>query len=316
MRMEKIATREAYGKALVKLGEKNQDVVVLDADLSKSTKTEEFAKAFPERFINVGIAEQNMMGTAAGLAASEKIPFVSSFAMFATGRAFEQIRNTVAYPELNVKIAASHAGISVGEDGASHQSVEDISIIRSIPNMTVIVPSDAVETEAAVMAAAEIKGPVYIRMGRMAVPTVNGEDYRFQWGKGVVFREGTDVLLVGTGLMVDVCLRAAEGLQQEGISAGVLNIHTIKPIDGETIIRMAKATGAVVTAEEHSIIGGLGSAVAEVLCESYPVPMKRVGINDAFGESGKPMELLSKFGLDPQSVMAAAKDVIRRKKQL
>jgi transketolase len=316
MRMEKIATREAYGKALVKLGEKNQDVVVLDADLSKSTKTEEFAKAFPERFINVGIAEQNMMGTAAGLAASGKIPFVSSFAMFATGRAFEQIRNTVAYPELNVKIAASHAGISVGEDGASHQSVEDISIIRSIPNMTVIVPSDAVETEAAVMAAAEIKGPVYIRMGRMAVPTVNGEDYRFQWGKGVVFREGTDVLLVGTGLMVDVCLRAAEGLQQEGISAGVLNIHTIKPIDGETIIRMAKATGAVVTAEEHSIIGGLGSAVAEVLCESYPVPMKRVGINDAFGESGKPMELLSKFGLDPQSVMAAAKDVIRRKKQL
>jgi len=311
----KIATREAYGKALVKLGEKNKKIVVLDADLSKSTKTADFAKVFPERFFNVGIAEQNMMGTAAGLAATGKIPFVSSFAMFATGRAFEQIRNTIAYSRLNVKIAASHAGITVGEDGSSHQTVEDISLMRSIPNMTVIVPSDGVETEAAVLAAAEIDGPVYIRLGRMAVPEVNTGDYSFQWGKAVVFREGTDVLLVGTGLMVDTCLKAAEVLQQEGISAGVINIHTIKPIDADTIIRMATITGAVVTVEEHSIIGGLGSAVAEVLGEALPVPLKRVGISDSFGESGKPMELLDKYGLNPEGIVAAAKSVIDRKKK-
>ncbi|MGI6685711.1 MAG: transketolase family protein [Bacillota bacterium] len=311
---EKIATREAYGKALVKLGEKNKNIVVLDADLSSSTKTANFAKAFPERFFNVGIAEQNLIGTAAGLAAAGKIPFVSSFAMFATGRAFEQIRNTVAYPRLNVKIAATHAGITVGEDGASHQTVEDISIIRSIPQMTVIVPSDGVETEAAIIAAAEIEGPVYIRMGRMAVPTVNQENYRFQLGKAVVFREGTDVLLVGTGIMVEACLRAAEILQQEGISAGVINIHTIKPIDKDTIIEMARKTGAVVTAEEHSVIGGLGSAVAEVLSESYPVPMQRVGIADSFGESGKPQDLLNKYGLNAQNIVSAAKNVISRRK--
>lgn len=309
----KIATREAYGKALVKLGEKNDQIVVLDADLSKSTKTGDFAKVFPQRFINVGIAEQNLMGTAAGLATAGKIPFVSSFAMFATGRAFEQIRNTIAYPKLNVKIAATHAGLTVGEDGASHQAIEDISLMRTIPHMTVIVPSDAIETEGAIMAAAEMEGPVYIRLGRLAVPAVNDEHYQFQWGKAVVLREGTDVLLVATGIMVDTCLQAADLLQQGGISAGVLNVHTIKPIDREMIVGMAKMTGAVVTAEEHNIIGGLGSAVAEVLGEEYPVPLKRVGVQDTFGESGNPLALLNKYGLNQETIVAAAKEVMARK---
>ncbi|MEL7567762.1 MAG: transketolase family protein [Dehalobacterium sp.] len=310
----KIATREAYGKALVKLGEINKQIVVLDADLSKSTKTAEFAKVFPERFINVGIAEQNLMGTAAGMATVGKIPFVSSFAMFATGRAFEQIRNTIAYPKLNVKIAATHAGITVGEDGASHQTVEDISLMRSIPNMTVIVPSDGIEAEAVIFAAAEMEGPVYIRLGRLAVPIVNNENYHFEWGKASVLNEGADITLIGTGIMVDACLQAREMLEAEGISAGVVNIHTIKPIDRETIVKLAQMTGAIVTAEEHSVIGGLGSAVAEVLSELYPIPMKRVGIEDTFGESGKPLDLLNKYGLNAENIVRSAKEVIKRKK--
>lgn len=310
----KIATREAYGKALVKLGKKNKQIVVLDADLSKSTKTADFAKVFPDRFFNVGIAEQNLMGTAAGLATAGKIPFVSTFAMFATGRAFEQIRNTIAYPKLNVKIAATHAGLTVGEDGASHQTVEDISLMRSIPNMTVIVPADGIETEAAIFAAAEKDGPVYIRLGRLGVPAVNNENYQFKWGKASVLKEGFDVTLIGTGIMVDACLQAREILEDEGISAVVINIHTIKPIDEETIVNMAKMTGGVVTAEEHSVIGGLGSAVAEVLSELYPVPMKRVGVKDTFGESGNPLDLLNKYGLNAESIVSAAKSVISRKK--
>lgn len=309
-----VATRAAYGKALAQLGEKNPNVVVLDADLSKSTKTADFAKIFPERFFNVGIAEQNLMGTAAGLAAAGKIPFVSTFAMFATGRAFEQVRNTIAYPELNVKIAATHSGLTVGEDGASHQTVEDISLMRSIPNMTVIVPADAIETEAAVEAAAELSGPVYLRLGRPGVPAVNSEGYSFQVGKAVVLKEGTDVCLFGTGLMVDACLQAAESLKNEGIKAAVVNIHTIKPVDVGTIVDMAQRTGAVVTAEEHSVIGGLGSTVAEVLAENCPVPLKRVGINDQFGQSGTPAELLQEYGLTPERIVAAAKEVIKRKK--
>lgn len=308
-----VATRAAYGKALAQLGEKNPNVVVLDADLSKSTKTADFAKIFPERFFNVGIAEQNLMGTAAGLAAAGKIPFVSTFAMFATGRAFEQVRNTIAYPGLNVKIAATHAGLTVGEDGASHQTVEDISLMRSIPNMTVIVPADAIETEAAVEAAAEMSGPVYLRLGRPGVPLVNGEGYSFQVGKAVVLKEGNDVCLFGTGLMVDACLQAAESLKDEGIKAAVVNIHTIKPVDVDTIVEMAQRTGAVVTAEEHSVIGGLGSTVAEVLAENCPVPLKRVGINDRFGQSGTPAELLQEYGLTPERIVAAAKEVIQRK---
>lgn len=307
---KKVATREAYGKALAKLGEVDNNVVALDADLSKSTKTADFGKVFPERFINVGIAEQNLMGVAAGLATTGKIPFASTFAMFATGRAYEQIRNTIAYPALNVKIAATHAGITVGEDGGSHQSVEDISLMRTIPNMTVIVPADAIETEAAVKAAAELKGPVYLRLGRSGVPAVNDENYQFEIGKAVVLREGTDVTLFGTGIMVDPCLQAAEMLKEEGVSAAVVNVHTIKPLDGETIITWAKNTGAVVTAEEHSIYGGLGSAVAEVVGENCPVPVKRVGLKDTFGESGKPDELLEKYGLTAKNVVSAAKEAI------
>ncbi|MCR6545382.1 transketolase family protein [Dehalobacterium formicoaceticum] len=309
----KIATREAYGKALVKLGAQNKQIIVLDADLSKSTKTAEFAKAYPDRFFNVGIAEQNLMGTAAGLATTGKIPFVSTFAMFATGRAYEQVRNTIAYPKLNVKIAATHAGLTVGEDGASHQSVEDIALMRVIPNMTVIVPADGVEAEGAILAAAEYDGPVYIRLGRLGVPVINDADYQFQWGKGVVFREGTDVTLIGTGVMMSFCLEAAQLLEEAGISAQVVNIHTIKPIDRELILACAKKTGALVTAEEHSVIGGLGSAVADVLSEAYPVPMKKVGIQDTFGESGKPLDLLNKYGLSTSKIVEAAREVLNRK---
>lgn len=311
----KMATREAYGKALVKLGEKNKQIVVLDADLSQSTKTADFAKVFPERFFNVGIAEQNLMGTAAGLSTTGKIPFVSTFAMFATGRAFEQIRNTIAYPKLNVKIAATHAGITVGEDGASHQTVEDIALMRVIPNMTVIVPADGIEAEAAVIAAGEMEGPVYIRLGRLAVAAVNQDNYHFAWGKAIVLKEGTDITLIGTGIMVEVCLEAREILKAEGISAGVINVHTIKPIDGKTILEQVQVTGGVVTAEEHSVIGGLGSAIAELLSETYPVPMKRVGMEDTFGESGKPLELLNKYGLNAENVVSSAKEVIARKKK-
>lgn len=307
------ATREAYGEALKKLAASNPDIVVLDADLSGSTKTSEFKKVSPERFFNVGIAEQNLIGTAAGLALAGKIPFASSFAMFAAGRAFEIIRNTVAYPALNVKIAATHAGLSVGEDGGSHQAIEDISLMRSIPNMTVISPADSREAEQAVLKAAEYVGPVYIRLGRMAVDDVYDDSYVFELGKGVLLREGKDVTIIATGLMVQEALKAHDMLKEEGIDARLINIHTIKPIDTEIIIKAARETRAIVTAEEHSIIGGLGSAVLEVLSDQCPVPVKRVGIRDTFGESGKPKDLLKKYGLTAEEIAAQAKEVLKLK---
>lgn len=312
--MEKVATRDAYGKALVKLGEKMPQVVVLDADLSKSTKTHDFKEVFPDRFINVGIAEQNLLGIAAGMAAAGKIAFASTFAVFATGRAFEQIRNSIAYTELNVKIAATHAGLTVGEDGASHQAIVDVALMRALPNMAVIVPADAVETEKAVFAAAAYDGPVYIRLGRAPVSVLLGEDYEFKIGKAVVLRDGNDVSLLACGIMVNEALKAAEELAQEGVSARVINVSTLKPIDKETIIKAALETGALVTAEEHNIIGGLGSAVAEVIVENTPVPLERVGIKDTFGESGKPEELLEKYGLTVKDIKEAAYKVIKRKK--
>lgn len=314
--MNKIATREAYGKALVKLGTENKDIVVLDADLSKSTKTCDFAKVFPERFFDMGVAEQNMLGTAAGLAAAGKIPFASSFAVFATGRAFEQIRNSIAYPALNVKIAASHAGLSVGEDGASHQSVEDIALMRALPNMTVIIPADATETELAVRAAVDIKGPVYIRLGRLGLPALFNEDYKFEVGKAVTLREGADATVVACGLMVGPALEAADLLAGENIQVRVINMHTIKPVDRETIKKAAIETKAIVTAEEHNIIGGLGSAVAEVLVQTVPVVQEMVGIKDTFGESGTPAELLEKYGLTARDIVAAVKRVIERKTKI
>jgi transketolase len=307
------ATREAYGETLLELGAKDENIVVLDADLSKSTKTSEFAKAYPERFINVGIAEQNLMGTAAGLAAAGKIPFASTFAMFAAGRAYEQIRNSICYPKLNVKIAATHAGLTVGEDGASHQAIEDISLMRTIPNMTVIVPADACETRQAVLFAAAYKGPVYLRLGRMAVEDVVGEDYQFQHGKAVMLADGCDITLIATGIMVGPAKQAAARLAEVGIAARVLNIHTIKPIDRQAIVKAAQDTGAIVTCEEHSIIGGLGSAVAEVLGENQPVPMQRVGVLDTFGESGTPSALLVKYQLTATDIEQAAKQVLSRK---
>lgn len=309
-----IATREAYGKALAAVGGKNNKVIVLDADLSKSTKTEVFGKAYPERFFNVGIAEQNMMGTAAGLAAAGKIPFVSTFAVFATGRAFEQIRNSICYPKLNVKIAATHAGLTVGEDGASHQSIEDISLMRTLPNMTVIVPADGIETEKVIEFVAEYKGPCYIRLGRSIVPDLFSADYKFELGKAVTVQEGTDVTIIATGIMVAEAKVAAETLAQEGISARVLNIHTIKPIDVNAIVKAAQETGCIVTCEEHSIIGGLGSAVAEVLVENNPVPMLRLGVNDTFGESGKPNDLLKKYKLTSNDIVLKVKEVMAKKK--
>lgn len=310
----KIATREAYGKALVKLSNINENVVVLDADLSKSTKTAEFKAVAPERFINMGIAEANMMGVAAGLSTCGKIPFASTFAMFAAGRAFEQIRNSICYPNLNVKICATHAGLTVGEDGATHQSVEDISLMRSIPGMTVINPCDAVETEAAILAIADYNGPCYVRLGRLAVNVINDEkSYKFEIGKGITLSEGTDVTIVATGMMVELALEAKEELAKDGINARVINIHTIKPIDSELLIKAAKETGAIVTVEEHSIIGGLGSAVSEVLSEEYPVPVLKVGIQDTFGESGKPNELLEAYGLTTQSIVEKAKKAVTLK---
>jgi transketolase len=308
-----IATREAYGKALRELGEQNKAVVALDADLAKSTKSYDFGEAYPERFFEMGVAEQNMIGTAAGLASAGKIPFCSSFAIFATGRPFEQIRNSVAYSALNVKIAASHAGITVGEDGGSHQSIEDLALMRVLPNMTVFVPADAVETVAAVYSAAAIKGPVYIRLGRAPVPIINSPAFQFQPGQGVLLKEGSDVVLIACGIMVPASLAAAELLEEEGINAAVLNIHTIKPLDINMIVKQARKTGAVVTAEEHSIIGGLGSAVAEALVENCPVPMRRVGIRDMFGVSGDPMDLLQYHGLTPIDIAAAAREVLARK---
>lgn len=310
---KKVATREAYGDVLVELGRENPEIVVLDADLAKSTKTINFKKSFPDRFFDMGVAEQNMVGTAAGLAAAGKIPFCSSFAIFASGRAFEQIRNSVAYSALNVKIAASHAGITVGEDGGSHQSVEDIALMRVLPNMTVFVPADAVETAGAVRAAAALKGPVYIRLGRAAVPVLHGPGFEFVPGKAVKLREGKDATIIATGVMVSAALEAAGLLVGEGVEVGVLDVHTIKPMDIEAIVGAARQTGALVTAEEHSVIGGLGGAVAEVLGEHFPVPLKRVGIQDKFGESGMPAELLEKYGLTPAVLVTAVKEVIARK---
>lgn len=309
-----MATRDAYGEALKELGGINKDIVVLDADLSGSTKTAVFAKEFPERFINVGIAEQNLIATAAGLATTGKIPFASSFAMFAAGRAFEIIRNSVAYPKLNVKIAATHAGLTVGEDGASHQALEDISIMRTIPNMVVLNPADGVETKAAIKKAAEYKGPVYIRLGRSKVPVIFDEgSYEFEIGKGIKLRDGSDVTIIATGIMVSLALEAAEALKKEGLEARVINIHTIKPIDKDIIIEAARETRAIVTAEEHNIIGGLGSAVAEVLVESYPAVMERVGVKDTFGESGSGDELLVKYGLTAEKIAEAARRAIGRR---
>ena len=311
--MSKKATREAYGCALKELAVSNKNVVVLDADLSKSTKTADFKSVAPERFFNMGIAEGNMMGVAAGMSTCGKIPFVSTFAMFAAGRAFEQIRNSICYPNLNVKICATHAGLTVGEDGATHQSVEDLSLMRSIPNMTVINPADDIETVAAIKAVAEFDGPCYVRLGRMAVEDVNASDYKFEIGKGVLLSEGKDVSIVATGIMVEAALKAKDMLKEEGIEAEVINIHTLKPIDSELLVKTAKKTKAVVTAEEHSIIGGLGSAVAEVLSEECPVPVLRVGIKDIFGESGKPLQLLEKYGLTPKDIVEKAKKAISLK---
>lgn len=307
------ATREAYGEALKKLAANNPNVVVLDADLSGSTKTSEFKKVSPERFFNVGIAEQNLIGTAAGMSLAGKIPFASSFAMFAAGRAFEIIRNTVAYPFLNVKIAATHAGLTVGEDGASHQAIEDISLMRSIPNMTVINPADCIEAEQAVLKAAEYVGPVYIRLGRMAVEDVYDSSYQFEIGKGVELKNGNDVTIVATGIMVHKALKAAALLKEQGIDARVINIHTIKPIDKEIIIKAARETKAIVTAEEHSIIGGLGSAVLEVLSDTCPVPVKRIGVMDTFGESGKPEDLMEKYMLTEKNIEDSCKEIMKMK---
>ena len=306
--VKKIATRDSYGNALAELGTEHDNVVVLDADLAAATKTGVFKKAHPDRFIDCGIAESNMIGVAAGLATTGKVPFASSFAMFAAGRAFEQVRNSVGYPHLNVKIGATHAGISVGEDGATHQCNEDIALMRTIPGMVVINPADDVEARAAVRAAYEHQGPVYMRFGRLAVPVINDRpDYKFELGKGVVLREGKDLTIIATGLPVSNCLEAAEKLAADGIDAKVINIHTIKPLDEELVVAAAKETGRVVTVEEHSVIGGLGSAVCDVLSEKAPTRVMKIGINDTFGESGPALELLKKYGLDTDSIYAKIK---------
>ena len=310
--VKKIATREGYGSTLVELGREHDNIVVLDADLAEATRTGVFQKEFPKRHIDCGIAEANMMGIAAGLATTGKVPFASSFAMFAAGRAYEQVRNSIGYPHLNVKIGASHAGISVGEDGASHQCNEDIALMRTIPDMTIINPSDVIEAKAAVRAAYELDGPVYLRFGRLAVPVINeNPDYKFELGKGILLREGTDVTIAATGLCVAASLEAAEKLAAEGISAEVINIHTIKPLDTEIIVNSAKKTGKMVTAEEHSVIRGLGSAVCECLCEHAPVPVCRIGIYDVFGESGPALELLEKYGLDGQGIYKKVKEFVK-----
>lgn len=310
--IKKIATRESYGNALAELGKEKENLVVLDADLAGATKTGIFKKAFPERHIDCGIAESNMMGIAAGLSTTGLVPFASSFAMFAAGRAFEQIRNSIGYPHLNVKIGATHAGISVGEDGATHQCNEDIALMRTIPGMSVIVPSDDVEARAAVRAAYEMDGPVYLRFGRLAVPVINdNEEYKFEIGKGVTLRNGKDVTIVATGLCVSSALDAAELLKAEGIDARVINIHTIKPLDKELIVATAKETGKIVTVEEHSVIGGLGGAVSEALSEDCPVPVKRIGVNDQFGYSGPAAALVEKFGLDGKGIAASVKEFLK-----
>lgn len=324
---EKIATRDAYGKALVALGAKNNDVVVLDADLSASTKTAKFRDTYPERFFQMGIAEQDLMSTSAGLATVGKIPFASTFAIFATGRAFEQIRNSIAYPHLNVKVAATHAGITVGEDGGSHQSIEDIALMRVLPGMTVIVPADGPEAEQAVFAAAEHDGPVYLRFGRGGVPVIHGADYQFKIGKAEVLRDGgdggagsggsnrSDVTIIACGVMVEAALAAADMLAAEGIAARVINMATVKPLDVEAVKAAAVQTGAIVTAEEHSVIGGLGAAVAEYVVGNCPVPVEMIGLQDVFGQSGSPAELLKEYGLTAADIVAAAKRAIERKKK-
>ena len=306
--VKKIATRESYGNALAALGREHADVVVLDADLSGATKTGVFKKEFPERHVNCGIAEGNMMTVAAGIATTGKVPFASTFAMFAAGRAFEQVRNSIGYTHLNVKIGATHGGISVGEDGATHQCNEDLALMRTIPGMVVINPADDIEAKAAVKAAYEHEGPVYMRFGRLAVPVINDNpDYKFEIGKGIVLREGKDVAIIATGLEVGESLAAAEMLAADGIDAKVINIHTIKPLDEELVLAAAKETGKVVTVEEHSVIGGLGSAVAEVLCEKAPTKMLKIGVNDVFGESGPAAALIKKYGLDAESIYKKVK---------
>lgn len=309
----KTATRDAYGKALVELGEKNPNVLVLDADLAAATKTGTFKKAFPERFFDTGIAEGNMMGVAAGLATTGYTVFASSFAMFSAGRAFEQVRNTIAYPHLNVKIGATHAGISVGEDGASHQCCEDIALMRSIPGMVIINPADDIEARAAVLAAAEHDGPVYMRFGRLAVPRIFDEDYKFEIGKAVTLKEGSDVSIIATGLLVNEAIEASKILEAEGISVELINMHTIKPLDKEAVVNAAKKTGCIVTAEEHNIIGGLGDAVCDAVCEEYPVPVVKLGVEDTFGKSGPAVELLHIFGLDAENIVKKAKLAISKK---
>ena len=310
--VKKIATRDSYGNALVELGQEHEDLIVLDADLAAATKTGTFRKAFPERHWDIGIAEANMAGIAAGLSTCGKVPFISSFAMFAAGRAYEQVRNSIGYPKLNVKIGATHAGISVGEDGASHQCLEDLALMREIPGMVVINPSDDVEAKAAVKAAYEHVGPVYLRFGRLAVPVINDRpDYKFEIGKGVVLKEGKDVTIFATGLEVNETLEAEKLLAADGIDAEIINIHTIKPLDRELVVASAKKTGKVVTVEEHSVIGGLGSAVAEVLSEEAPTRMLRIGVNDTFGESGPALELLHKYELDAEGIYNKVKAFVK-----
>lgn len=312
--IKKIATRESYGNALAELGDKYENLYVLDADLAAATKTGIFKKKFPERFFDCGIAESNMMGVAAGLAATGKIPFASTFAMFAAGRAFEQVRNSIGYPHLNVKIGATHAGISVGEDGATHQCNEDIALMRTIPGMTIINPADDVEARAAVEAAILHDGPVYMRFGRLAAPVFNDpETYKFELGKGIQIKEGKDITIIATGLMVSEAIEAAKVLDEEGIDAGVVNIHTIKPIDADIIVKNAKETGLVLTVEEHSVIGGLGSAVADVLSENAPCKLVKIGVNDEFGHSGPAVDLLKEFGLCADNIAAKAREAVKAK---
>ncbi|WP_206459540.1 transketolase family protein [Anaerovorax sp. IOR16] len=306
---EKMATRQAYGEALAELGAKNPNIVVLDADLSKSTMTVNFSKAFPDRFLNMGIAEQNMYGVAAGLALSGKIPFASTFAMFAAGRAFEIIRNSIGYPKANVKICATHAGVTVGEDGASHQAIEDIALMRTIPGMTVLNPADGVSAKKLLEDAASLNGPVYVRLGRAAVPMLYNEDTKVEIGKGNCVKDGNDYTVIATGIMVNEALIAAKQLEEEGVQVRVIDMHTIKPIDQEIIIKAAKETKGIVTAEEHSIIGGLGSAVSEVVTQNCPVKMKLIGVKDCFGESGKPAELMEKYGLTAKDIYEAVKSL-------
>lgn len=308
--VKKIATRESYGNALVELGKEHDNLIVLDADLAAATKTGIFKKEFPDRHIDCGIAEANMMGIAAGLSTCGKVPFASTFAMFAAGRAFEQVRNTIGYPHLNVKIGATHAGISVGEDGATHQCNEDIALMRTIPGMTIINPCDDLEARAAVKAAYEMEGPVYLRFGRLAAPVIHDENYKFEIGKGVIMKEGSDVTIAATGLMVSNALEAAEKLAADGIDAEVINIHTIKPLDEDIVINSAKKTGKVVTVEEHSVIGGLGSAVCDVLSEKCPTPVKKLGVNDMFGHSGPALALLKEFKLDGDGIYSQIKEIM------